>query len=575
MDVQTLYDADLNDLLGARYAYEALTSAFAAHVEEWQATVVSRLQNSQWTGETADRVHRDLQAFGVKLQAADDELRLVAGVLADAHESIALAQAKLVQVQDDARAAGITVKADGGMTWENDPNGDTRADTAKQNRAQELSARLHAALAEADHADQEISRRLRRFADNATSGMGLDAATAKADHDAAVNRTNVPDPKSTSPEQVKAWWNGLTPEEQHELIHNKPEQIGNLDGIPATARDEANRLTLTQRRGELQGELDRLGPEPVDKPVPGAMVYTESLEHKQWREKRDELNDKLKGMDAIQTRLDTGGRDGRPPAYLLGFDTNGKGHAIVAVNNPDTADNVVTYVPGTGARLGSIGGDIDRSDRMVTSTDRADPTSNKTTASITWVGYDAPQSIIPEAADDGYAKGAEDKLHNFEVGLRTTHEGEPARQTIIGHSYGSTTVGYAMRDKGLPVDAVMFVGSPGTGVDNAKDLGIDPSHVYAGRGDADAIDNAVSTNPLNWVRDGASELGSTISNGFSGPLGYTSEEDNHLAFGRDPSNGNFGGHKIPTDPGVGHSDYWNNGGKSLDAMGLVISGKWS
>lgn len=43
--------------------------------------------------------------------------------------------------------------------------------------------------------------------------------------------------------------------------------------------------------------------------------------------------------------------------------------------------------------------------------------------------------------------------------------------------------------------------------------------------------------------------------------------------GRDPANQNFGGHEIPTDSGVGHSDYWNKG-QSLDAMGQIISGRW-
>ncbi|MCX5213670.1 alpha/beta hydrolase family protein [Kitasatospora sp. NBC_00240] len=571
METKTLYDVNLNNLLTARFAYESLASAFAKHIEAWQTTVVDRLERSRWTGSTADQVHGDLRVFAAKLKAADQELVLVGSALAEAHRSIALAQSKLIQVMDDAKAAGITVKPDGSMSWNNDRDSSSFAGPGAANKAEALSLRLRDALSEADHADQEISRRLRHFVDNATSGTGLDGATAEADRKANQGRLDIPDAKAT-PEQVKAWWNGLTPGEQEQLIQNHPEEIGNRDGIPAVGRDEANRLTLKREHDRLQDEFDKLGDEPVERLMPGEVVYAESLEHKQWREKHADLEEKLKGINAIQGRLDDTVTADHPKSYLLAFDTEGKGHAAVAINNPDTADNVVTYVPGTGARLGSIPGDIGRSDSMVGAARSAD--STKTTSSITWVGYDAPQNIFPQAADDSYADGARDKLHSFETGLRATHEGQPSHNTILGHSYGSTTVGYALRDKGLPVDDVIFVGSPGVGVDNAKDLHVDPNHVYAGRGDADAIEWALPENPANYVRDGVSEFGTKISNGF-GALnpysGFHSEADNHLAFGRDPANGHFGGREIPTDPGTEHSDYWQ--GASLDAMGNIIAGK--
>lgn len=155
-----------------------------------------------------------------------------------------------------------------------------------------------------------------------------------------------------------------------------------------------------------------------------------------------------------------------------------------------------------------------------------------------------------------------------------THEGAPSHNIVVGHSYGSTTVGYALRDRGLPVDDVIFVGSPGVGADSAKDLGVDPKHVYAGRGDSDAIEWALPENPADLVKDGASQWGTKIMNGFADLVpysGFHGEADNHLAFGRDPANGRFGGREIPTDPGNEHSDYWQ--GQSLRAMGEIIAGK--
>lgn len=292
------------------------------------------------------------------------------------------------------------------------------------------------------------------------------------------------------------------------------------------------------------------------------------------------LNDQLNGLNAIDNRLNHA-QPGQPPAFLLGLDTNGKGHAIIAINNPDKADNVITYVPGTTARLGSISGDIDRSDAMVQSANNA--SRGQTTSSITWVGYDAPQSIVGDAWSDHYAKDAETKLHNFETGLRTTHVGTPSRNTIIEHSYGSTTVGYTMRDKGLPVDNVIFVGSPGVGVEHASDLGIDPSHVYAGLADNDPIQYA----PPESISGAASNVVNMLEHKAVNKIEYFSGSllkihitpDRHLSFERDPTVAEFGASDLPTDPGKplifggAHSQYWDLDSSSLNAIGQVAGGQ--
>src|SRR5256885_2058344 len=130
--------------------------------------------------------------------------------------------------------------------------------------------------------------------------------------------------------------------------------------------------------------------------------------------------------------------DCRQQAFLPGIDTAGNGRAIVAMGNPDTAANVATYVPGTGARLEMAGADMDRSDRMLASATKA---GSPSTSVITWIGYDAPQSI-PSAASESYAEGAKKDLDRFQDGLRATHEGPPSHNTVLGHSYGSTVIGH-------------------------------------------------------------------------------------------------------------------------------------
>ncbi|MFF1791387.1 alpha/beta hydrolase [Kitasatospora sp. NPDC058243] len=567
MDIKTLHDADLINLTTAKTAFDTLATAFGQHVENWQHEVVDRLNHSQWTGNAAGHAQARIQLLENELQAAQQEIGLVSRALYDAAEGFAAAQAHLINALDDARTHKLTVAADGGITWDNDPGSATFAGTDAESQARQISSRITAALAEADHADQTISARLAHLAGNASDGTGLDAATAKTDLAAANALEQVP-AAGTDPNSVKGWWNGLTDEQQHRMILNHPDQVGALDGVPALARDQANRINLQRGKQDLQHQLDGLGPEPKHylsvAETNGGPV--QNPDYTAWKQKRDDLEDKLKGVTAIENRLNTPVNAEHPPTFLLGFDTNGKGHAIIAANNPDTADNVSTYVPGTGARLGSIGSDINRSDLMVKSANDANRKAQdpSTTSSITWVGYDAPQTIIPEAADDKYAKNAEDKLHAFETGLHATHEGKLSNNTVLAHSYGTTTVGYAMRDKGLPVDNVVLIASPGCGVENAKDLNIDPSRVYVAQSPADAIGWAAATDPGGMTDNIVDNVASSWGLG---------DGDHHLIHGRQTTVPQFGAQVLPTNPNAGHSDYWNDDSPTLTSMGQIIAGK--
>ena len=564
MDIKTLHDADIIGISTAKSAFDTLATAFGQHIESWQHDVVDRLGHSEWTGTAAGHANTRISNLGTELQSAKQELGLVSRALQDAYDGFAAAQAHLISALDDAKTHKLTVADDGGITWDKDPNSPNFAGNDAENQAKQIQSRITAALNEADHADQAINTRLGHLATNASNGTGLDSATAKADTDAANALEQVP-AAGTDPNSVKAWWNGLTDEQQHRMILNHPDQIGNLDGIPAVARNDANRINLARGKQDIQRQLDGLGPAPATTIGSGRFIRPNPA-YTDWQQKHDDLTDKMTGIKAIEARLNTKVDDQHPPTFLLGFDTNGHGHAIIAVNNPDTANNVSTYVPGTGARLGSINSDINRSDLMVASANTANRQAGdkSTTSSITWVGYDAPQSIIPEAADDTYAKNAEDKLVSFENGLHATHDGKIGNNTILAHSYGTTTVGYAMRDHGLPVDNAVLIASPGAGVENAKDLRIDPSHVYAAQSPADAIGWAAATDP--------SGVGDNIWDNIKGDWGF-GDGDHHLMYGRQTTAPQFGANVMPVDPNAGHSDYWNAGSPTLTAMGQVIAGK--
>ena len=93
---------------------------------------------------------------------------------------------------------------------------------------------------------------------------------------------------------------------------------------------------------------------------------------------------------------------------------------------------------------------------------------DQTNASMFWIGYDAPDNLpwdegwdAAGVVTEAMATDGGERLADTLDGLRASRDGEPAHMTAIGHSYGSTTTGHAAHDHGIPVDDLVFVGSPG------------------------------------------------------------------------------------------------------------------
>jgi hypothetical protein len=72
------------------------------------------------------------------------------------------------------------------------------------------------------------------------------------------------------------------------------------------------------------------------------------------------------------------------------------------------------------------------------------------------MGYDAPQSV-DVASDDNAQQGGQ-QLARFFDGIDATRPGDPPHMVAVGHSYGSTTTGLALRQAN-GVDDAIFLGS--------------------------------------------------------------------------------------------------------------------
>ncbi|MFE6389154.1 alpha/beta hydrolase [Nocardiopsis dassonvillei] len=339
------------------------------------------------------------------------------------------------------------------------------------------------------------------------------------------------------PSVVNLWWTSMTEEEQEQAVRDHPELLRELDGIPAAVRDRLNRDHLDdeiERFEEEIAERDEEIGEAAARGSNGSDAIALAMAND------DTLDSQLQELKELRESLEDESAD----RYLLALDTEGDGRAIVANGNPDTADNVATLVPGTTTTWESINDQVGRGDNLLESATNADP--NGSHSVISWIGYDAPN--VPEAAFEGRAEDAVSELSSFQDGLRSTHQGPPSHNTVIGHSYGSTVVGHtAQSDAGLDTDEVILVGSPGTNADHVTDLNLPAENVHVSTAENDGITNLTG-----------------------------------LTHGMDPTDPEFGANVFESNPGsVGgswplgpaHSEYFDPRTKSLLHMGRVIAGQ--
>ncbi|WP_030590680.1 alpha/beta hydrolase [Streptomyces anulatus] len=536
-------------------------------------------------GEAAGAAVGRLRRLGTNFQYIYTECGLLRTTLNSLAHEIKAQQRVLQGALDDAAALKFTVHADGSVTYPAGGEGlvDGKplaggtasgvpnpgmvtpsglvAPNPNAGKAQDIADRVAQAVRTAADADWRYTRILRSL--KAEEGLGVPAATwtdaaadAAAVRQAAHNYLKDAIPHDATPAERKEWWAGLTDEQREEYLAVYPDQIGNLDGIPALVRDAANRDNLQLLMGKLEGRDD------------------------------DESATKLAALREIDRQLRTVPKPGEPPMYLLGIGDQGNGRAIVSYGNPDTARNVAAYVPGLNTSLDEnfATEDLKRArDLSIAANQHGEPS-----AAITWLGYDAPQSpdglgtlavaVGGRAEEGGLAFG------EFMDGVEAANDHEDPHLTAIGHSYGSRTVGAATQQPGgIPgVDEIVFVGSPGVGVDSADDLGVGRDHVFVGAAENDVVTKLPSKSK--------SALGATEML-FGGPAaGYVFGDlvdrgDDDVWFGRDPASEAFGARRFEVGDGPtliangklnvdAHSGYFDPDvdRASVENMGLIAAG---
>ena len=271
-----------------------------------------------------------------------------------------------------------------------------------------------------------------------------------------------------TPEDVTAWWNGLSAEAQAAFVASFPAIVGNRDGIPAKVRDEANRARLSSLRTQLEGDEDRLTeimsstPETRDTfSLYGGHLLR--LQNPEWSEAFSELarvRENLAAIDALTQVVDSDA----PPRFLLVADLSGRvPRAAVAVGNPDEATHLGVLVPGTSTTVATKMSELDSEAADIYAKAREQSrVPGDSISVVAWLDYEAPPELI-NATSRSYAQKGSPDLATFSAGLGATNTvGEP-RITLMGHSYGAVVAGDAAAETAAGVDSLVVYGAPGAG----------------------------------------------------------------------------------------------------------------
>ncbi|PVD04860.1 alpha/beta hydrolase [Streptomyces sp. CS147] len=546
---------------------------------------------SEVKGDAAGAAHEQLKKLSRNFHYVQTECGLVSTALNGFAFDIAVAKRKLEAAMEDARAGGCTVNANGsvsypagkkpgdektadGGTVSGSSGGSPTSDALERQavnihpnphygKALEYANRIADALEEATDADTKWAPKLRALkADDDLEVSRRDWADVKSDTGGVREAgksyfDSLPEPpKDGTPKDNASWWKGLSEEEQAAHLALNAAAVGALDGLPAETRDEANRMVLAQSRAHAELELAKIPPEPTRySPNPNG-TYPAVIQNSSWSKWNEKYGERFAqltkshdGMKSIQERFDATGENGLPPAYLLGFDTEKNGRAIVANGNPDTAAHTAVYVPGTTSNLGGIGGDIGRMTELWRESEAM--AGGKEVSTITWLGYDAPQSVVKDAPFRHYADDGAPAFNQFMDGLNVTNSTDSGgHHTAIGHSYGTTLIGSAARQGELNADDVVFAGSPGVQVGEASQMDVPKGHVWNEEAEGDPVPD------LGRFGHGGSQWR------FGGGVAII------------PSDELFGANQMTTGESEGHSEYWDRDTDSLRNQAAVVTGQY-
>lgn len=431
-------------------------------------------------GEGPDRMRERLTEIQDKLDSCLNELTEYALATAELHGYVSRVVAIRESAHEVAAELHETIPEDGVIR---PPRRRKNYNSTRDLKYRDLRACIKTAVELATEAETTVGPRYRALAEG-------QYALSEGRHSESAGLANDADP-SWTPEEVSVWWALLSESEREALINKDPEKYGNLNGIDMASRARANELALnghvdaagnripgTGLIEKTKNELDALNQEIERARENGQEVSSDVLD------KQKNLQNRLADLKAIRDQV-----QGNAGATLLVLEPGELGEnvrAAIAIGDVDNAQHVATFVPGMGTNCRDNGRlNVEFAKNIQWAAQKVGGDEAGSVATIAWMGYEAPPDITktldPSVMSIDKAEAGAEKLNGFVTGIHSwrSERGLDVHQSIIPHSYGSTTAGIAMRDIGEGVvDELVYTGSPGAGVSSVGTLGVDADHTW-------------------------------------------------------------------------------------------------
>ena len=341
---------------------------------------------------------------------------------------------------------------------------------------------------------------------------------------------------------VTLWWQALDFDAKAALRDATPQLVGNLDGVPYSIRDLANRTVLTSTMTSLKQTIASEAGRTVVENAKQQLHMLQSI------------------SDALGERSTSG-----PNRTLMTLDVTGQGRAAIVLGDLRTADYVSYLVPGMFFTIENQMGDwVDAASRLhdeelswlallgpgagtadVSSVD-GQPLAVPTVATVAWIGYHTPNLTNVGGIENAYE--GRDALAGAIEGLQSLRAGDEPYVSVIAHSYGSTAALMALTEYDFQVDALALVGSPGSPAKSVAELHVRDGNVYVGEAAWDPIPNSsyFGSDP------GAKSYGAK-------PMGVSGETDPIT-------------HRVLASS-TGHNEYFAPGTESMRNFALISIGQ--
>ena len=324
---------------------------------------------------------------------------------------------------------------------------------------------------------------------------------------------------------VSSAWQLLTSPARSSLLQSAPQLVGNLEGIPYTWRNLANREFLVSSIDQLESTIDS---------------HAGRLEIEKARRTLHMLSEVREALDAA-----TPGQ----PRSLLTLDPAGAGRAAIVIGDLRTADYVSYLIPGMFFTVDGQIGDWANSAaslyndqvnwlRLVGNEDDADAT----VATIAWLGYETPNLTNIGGLENAYE--GRDLLAMSIEGLQNLRGADQPYLSVLAHSYGSTAALMALTEYDFEIDALAMVGSPGSAAQSVDELNVRDGNVFVGEASWDPVPNSAF-----FGSDPGSESYGAKPMGVGGGVDLITHE--------------------PLDGSIGHNEYFGENTESMRNMALI------